>query len=103
MRYPLLIAFMAADVTVMMIGYIGCVTSRWGLKQMFLTTAISNSVGMLVSIVIAPDRFIAAVCTFEVAMSLWGWWNNGGGDDTKRRLRSMRRFVPVRRTAPETT
>lgn len=35
------------------------------------------------------------------AMHLWLWWTNGGDDDTKRRLRSLKRaFSPVRRTAP---
>lgn len=31
------------------------------------------------------------------------WWITGGGDDTKRRLRAIKRaFTPVRRTAPAT-
>jgi threonine/homoserine/homoserine lactone efflux protein len=31
------------------------------------------------------------------------WWKGGGGDGTKRRLRKLRRFLPVRRTAPAAT
>lgn len=32
---------------------------------------------------------------------LYQWWKHGGGDDTKRRLRRLKRaFTPVRRTAP---
>jgi hypothetical protein len=34
----------------------------------------------------------------------WLWWRGGGGDNTKRRLRRLRKkFTPVRRTAPAAT
>ncbi|MFH9426026.1 hypothetical protein [Streptomyces sp. NPDC017529] len=42
---------------------------------------------------------------FAAAIAAWcgyRWWKGGGGDDTKRRLRAVRKaFSPVRRTAPQ--
>ena len=38
------------------------------------------------------------------AMHAYWWWHGGGGDGTRRRLRQWRRrFVGVRRTAPQAT
>lgn len=47
---------------------------------------------------------IAATCASLAVLSFWIWWNKGGGDDTKRRLRdALKKFSPVRRTAPVTS
>lgn len=43
----------------------------------------------------------AAINAAAAAWNLWLWWNNGGGDNTRRRLRNLKkRFQGVRRTAP---
>lgn len=51
-----------------------------------------------------PANWGDASWVFRAAglICLYGWWKNGGGDDTKRRLRKLRKkFQPTRRTAPQ--
>lgn len=44
--------------------------------------------------------YFAAIFT---AWWLYDWWHSGGGDDTKKRLRKLKRkFQPMRRMAPVT-
>lgn len=52
----------------------------------------------------AGEFWGASVCGGIGAWFAVRWWRGGGGDDTKRRLRKLRRaFQPVRRTAPAAT
>ena len=52
----------------------------------------------------AGNVVCAIIYGFDTAFYVWIWWRNGGGDDTKRRLRDVKkRFEGVRRTAPVTT
>lgn len=47
-------------------------------------------------------HFYAALYAACGAVNFYVWWHRGGGDGTKRRLRSLvRKFTPVRRTAPQ--
>lgn len=52
---------------------------------------------------ILQHRSTFNVC-FDAAVFAWCaymWWKSGGGDDTKRRLRKLKKlFEPTRRTAP---
>lgn len=51
---------------------------------------------------LADNQMILVINTTLGTLAAWMWWNNGGGDNTKRRLRgALKKFVPVRRTAPE--
>ena len=64
---------------------------------------LSNT-GWAIGSIIRHDEAMAAFSAAVAAISFWLWWYKGGGDGTKRRLReALKKFFPVRRTAPATS
>jgi phosphatidylserine synthase len=75
----------------------------WGMRKTFKWMAAS---GVLVTMgdAILHHTVLAGIAAAATAISIYWWWHGGGGDGTKKRLRSaLRKFTPVRRTAPQTT
>ena len=58
----------------------------------------------LVPEIYCHETVISWIMSAIMAGNVWFWWKGGGGDDTKRRLRdTLKKFQPVRRTAPVTS
>lgn len=77
-------------------------TGRIVKKHYALIMASGWTVNTLAS-VLEHLHFWAYFSAAFAAWELYVWWSNGGGDDTKKRLRKLKRkFTPVRRMAPVT-
>lgn len=88
--------------TVIDVVTIGLMTLKIiAVRNAFLGLAAASALFMIACMLwYPPIALVHAVC---IAVALWVWWNQGGGDDTKKRLRKLKKkFTPVRRMAPVT-
>lgn len=75
-------------------------TGRLTMKQSNLTMAVLSTMNTVAAHLI--HVLILQYTHAALAAAFWAlWWFTGGGDDTKRRLRELKKkFEGVRRTAP---
>jgi hypothetical protein len=80
------------------------VSVAWGRLQLSLAAWAMYWLLWYISDALDHDLLGEIIDAVFFAIYAYWWWNGGGGDDTKRRFRLLvRKFTPVRRTAPAAT
>jgi hypothetical protein len=95
------LAFSQAGIWVGLFAIAQRARGRLILKHLFLLFAFASFLEGVAAWMVV--RWVLPVDGTLVAFNLWLWWNDGGDDDTKRRLRKLKKkLTPVRRMAPVT-
>lgn len=94
---------LSASVGVLVLAVVAACTGRVRYAAFSGMCAIATGLASYASIMVGslPSAVLNGAMA---AMGLYQWWHGGGGDGTRRLLREFRRrFVGIRRTAPQAT